>query len=183
LVLINEDNRLPDGFEDLIELITVENVAGDIYEIEKRAYEAFTKLRDDILKNEGIQIELDSVYRSVKTQEEIYEKNLRLNGLEYTRKYVAKPGHSEHHTGLAIDVAIIWNGIFYRKMAEMFTIDNLYKIVQKKLPEYGFILRYPERKESITKIGYEPWHFRYIDSPEIAKEITSKGLCFEEYMI
>ena len=61
------------------------------------------------------------------------------------------------------------------------SVDDLFQIIHKKLPQYGFILRYPADKKPITKIGYEPWHFRYIDSPEIAQQIADGGLCFEEY--
>ena len=181
LVLINGENRLPDGFENTIELVTIVNAAGDAYQIEKKTCEAFMRLREDLLKNDGIQIEVTSVYRTVKFQEENFEKYLKNFGLEYAKKYVATPGYSEHHTGLAIDVSIMVDGEFRFSIEKRLTMDELYKPVQEKLPQYGFILRYPKGKEDITKIGYEPWHFRYIDSPEIATEITEQGICFEEY--
>ena len=101
--------------------------------------------------------------------------------MEHTRKYVAIPGCSEHHTGFAIDVGILLEGKLYRKREDLLSVSHLLEIVQKKLPQYGFILRYPKGKEAITKINYEPWHFRYIDSPDLAKEITDQGICFEEY--
>lgn len=181
MLLINEANRLPDKFEDTVEIIGVENAVGEKYQIEKKTYEAFLRLREDLLKNDGIQTELISVYRTVKQQEETFQRYLKSFGLEYTNKYVAKPGHSEHHTGLAIDVGILLNGKLYRTVEELLSVDHLFQAVQEKLPSYGFILRYPKGKEAITGIGYEPWHFRYIDSPEIAKGITDKGICFEEY--
>ncbi len=181
LVLVNGDNRLPERFEDTVEMISVENAFGDKYEIEKKTYEAFLRLREDILKNEGIETELISVYRTRKQQEETFKRYIDNFGLEYAKKYVAKPGHSEHHTGLAIDVGIVKDGKLCRTVEELLSVDDLFEIVQKKLPKYGFILRYPKGKESVTKIAYESWHFRYIDSPEIAKEITNKGICFEEY--
>ncbi len=181
LVLVNEDNRLPDGFEDTIELVSVENAVGDQYQIEKKTYEAFLRLREDLLKNDGIQTELISIYRTVKQQQETFERYLNQFGLEYANKYVAKPGHSEHHTGIAIDVGIMLDGKLLRTIEDMLSVDHLFQTVQKKLPEYGFILRYPKGKEAVTKIGYESWHFRYIDSPELAKKITQQGICFEEY--
>ena len=94
---------------------------------------------------------------------------------------MAKPGHSEHHTGLAIDVGILQDGKILYTIEDLVAVDYLFQIIHEKLPQYGFLLRYPKDKKDITKIGYEPWHFRYIDSPEIAKEIAEKGLCFEEY--
>ena len=181
LVLVNEDNRLPDGFENTVELIPTENIAGNRFLVEKKTYEAFLRLQEDILKNDGLQTVLLGSYRTVKQQEETFERNLKEHGLEHTRKYVAIPGCSEHHTGFAIDVGILLEGKLYRKREDLLSVSHLLEIVQKKLPQYGFILRYPKGKESITKINYEPWHFRYIDLPDLAKEITDKGLCFEEY--
>lgn len=181
LVLVNGENRLPGGFEDTVELIPTENIAGRRFKVEKKTYDAFCALMEDVLENDGIQTVLLASYRTIKQQEELFEKNLNEFGLEYASKYVAKPGHSEHHTGLAIDVGILLEGKLYRSQKDMLSIDHLFQIVQKRLPRYGFILRYPKGKESITKIAYEPWHYRYIDSPQIAQEITDKGICFEEY--
>lgn len=181
LLLVNEDHRLPDDFEETVEIIPIENAFGDHYQIEKKTYEAFLRLQADLLKNDGIQTDLISIYRTVKQQEETFARYLKNFGLEYANKYVAKPGHSEHHTGMAIDVGIVVDGKLTRTIEELLSVDDLFQTVQAKLPQYGFILRYPKGKEPITKIGYESWHFRYIDSPEIAKEITDKGICFEEY--
>ena len=180
-VLVNEDNRLSDGFEDTVELISTENIVGDQFKVEKKTYEAFCSMQEDVLKNDGIQTVLLGSYRTIKQQEDIFEKNLKRYGLEYTCKYVAKPGCSEHHTGFAIDVGILLNGKLYRSKEELLSVESLFKIIHKKLPRYGFILRYPKDKESVTKIAYEPWHYRYIDSPQIAQEITDTGICFEEY--
>lgn len=181
MVLVNEDNRLPENFDETVEIITVENAMGNQYGIEKKTYEAFLRLREDLLQNDGIQTELISVYRTIAQQEKTFSNYVNKFGMEYARKYAALPGHSEHHTGFAIDVGIVIDGVLTRTIEQMLPVDDLYKIIQAKLPAYGFILRYPAGKESVTRIGYEPWHFRYIDSPEIAKEIADKGICFEEY--
>ena len=182
MVLVNEDNRLPEDFESTIQLISVENAVGDRYQIEKKTYEAFLQLRQDLLENDGIQTELISVYRTVPQQEATFQRYLTNFGLEYANKYVAKPGHSEHHTGLAIDVGVLLpDGKLTRTIEELLAVNDLFLIIQAKLPKYGFILRYPKGKETATKIGYESWHFRYIDSPAIATQITDKGICFEEY--
>lgn len=181
MVLINGENRLPENFEETIELLAVENAVGEKYQIEKKTYEAFMRLRQDLLDNDGIQAELISVYRTVKQQEAIFENYTQKFGLEYAKTYAALPGHSEHHTGFAIDVGIVQDGKLSHLIADLLAVDHLFQTVQAKLPQYGFILRYPKGKEDVTKIGYEPWHFRYLDSPEIAKEITDKGICFEEY--
>ncbi len=182
LILVNGENRLPENFEDAIQLVMAENVEGACYPIEKKTYEAFLRLQEDLLKNEGMQIVLVDGYRTVEKQQKIWEHDEKVYGLEYTKKFVAVPGHSEHHTGLAIDVSIVVDGKVVHGMPNLQKIDHLYQFVQAKLPEYGFLLRYPKDKEHITQIGYEPWHFRYIDSPEIAKEITDRGICLEEYL-
>lgn len=182
-VLVNEDHKLPFGFEDTVELIPTENIVGNQFKVEKKTYDAFRSLQEDLLNNDGIQTVLLGSYRTVKQQEEIFEKNLQEYGLEYTLKYVAKPGCSEHHTGLAIDVGIFLDGRLYRKKEDLFSVEHIFQIIHKKLPEYGFILRYPKEKEPITKISYEPWHFRYVDSPQIAREITENGICLEEYCL
>ena len=181
LILINPDNRLPDGFENTIQLITAQNSMGEEFLIEQKTYAAFLRLREDLLKNDGVQTELISVYRSVDDQIKTVEDCLVKLGAEYTKKYVAIPGHSEHHTGFAIDVGIVLEGKLLNTSLELFPLDHIYRVIHKKLPEYGFILRYPKEKEEITTIGYEPWHFRYIDDPEIAKEIAEQGISFEEY--
>ncbi len=181
LVLVNGDHRLPEGYEDAVALIEVANSAGSKYTVEKKTYEAFCRLREDLLTNDGIQAELISSYRTIQQQQGSFDNYLNKFGLEYANKYVAKPGHSEHHTGLAIDVGILQGDKILYTIEELVSVDHLFQIIHAKLPKYGFILRYPKDKQTETKIGYEPWHFRYIDSPEIAKEIASTGLCFEEY--
>ena len=181
LVLVNEDNRLPENFEDTIEIITVENAVGNTYQIEKKTYEAFMRLREELLENDGIQAELISVYRTIPDQEATFNRYVEKFGMDYARTYAALPGHSEHHTGLAIDVGVMIDGKLIRTIEGMLELDHLFKIMQSKLPKYGFILRHPKGKEAVTKIGYECWHFRYIDSPALAKEITDQGICFEEY--
>lgn len=181
MVLVNGENRLPEGYENTMELVSVENAAGWQYLVERKTYEAFLRLREDLLKNDGLQAELISSYRSVDAQEKIFQERLAAFGEEYARKYVAIPGHSEHHTGLAIDVSFLVDGKISYDTKSLLSMDPLFQTAHKKLSQYGFILRYPQTKESVTKIGYEPWHFRYIDSPKIAGEIAADGICFEEY--
>ena len=181
MILINGTHRLPDNFDSTVEIIPVENAVGEKYLIEKKTYEAFMRMREDLLENDGIQAELISVYRTIEQQNNTFENYTKKFGLEYAEKYAARPGHSEHHTGFAIDVGFLLDGKLSHTIAELLAADDLFRIVHKKLPRYGFILRYPENKTAITKIGYEPWHFRYIDSPEIAQEIADKDICFEEY--
>lgn len=181
LVLVNGEHRMPDGFVDTVEIIDIVTAIGENYKVEMKTYEAFMRLREDVLKNDGIQMELCSGFRTVEFQEELFKRYADAFGIDYANKYVAKPAHSEHNTGLGIDAGIMVDGKLYSEIEELLSVDDLFVKIHKKIAEYGFILRYPKGKEEITKIGYEPWHFRYLDSCEIAKEITDKGICLEEY--
>ena len=183
MILVNKQNKLPDDWEDRIELVDYTNGLGETVKIEKKAAEAFEKLREE-LSNEydDFVIEADSTYRSVARQQEIWDEFLAEKGEEYTKKYVAVPGTSEHHTGLAIDIKLNKNGTIVYDNDEMTAERDIFSRIHAKLAEYGFILRYPEGKEDITGYGAEVWHFRYIDDKEIAKEIMDNGLTLEEYL-
>lgn len=99
-------------------------------------------------------------------------------GIEKARMRVALPGTSEHHSGLAIDCYIFKDKILL-ETEDMIKTDA-YKWLMKNAHEYGFILRYPEAKSSITTIMYEPWHFRYVGK-KLATILTNTGQCLEEY--
>ena len=130
---------------------------------------------------EGIDIELDSTYRSVKAQEELWEEFEQIYGRDYCEKYVAVPGFSEHHTGLAIDVCLIKDGKVIDDNDEMIAEKEIFAKVHSYLADYGFILRYMEGKESITGYSYEPWHIRYVGK-QVAKEIKRRNITLEEYL-
>ena len=181
MVLVNKQSKLPEDWEDRIELVDVYTGLDETYQVEKKTAEAYKKLKED-LANDHIIIELDSTYRTVTRQQEIWDEFLEEYGEEYTKTYVAVPGTSEHHTGLAIDVKLVKEGKIIDDNDEMTAEKELFSKVHAKLAKYGFILRYPVGKEDVTGYGAEVWHFRYIDSPEIAKEIMDKGITFEEYL-
>ena len=180
-ILINSENKIPEGFIDTVELVEVENPEGDRFFVEKKTYEAFLKSQADIRENHGLEIALLNSYRTLEKQQAAFDHYLHKFGLAYAEKYAARPGCSEHHTGFALDVGFALNGKASHKNADLFSYEDMYRVVHKKMPQYGFILRYPADKVSITKINYEPWHFRYIDDPALAQQITDKGICFEEY--
>lgn len=87
------------------------------------------------------------------------------------------PGTSEHHTGLALD--LITPG--YQQLDDGFENTAAFKWLDKHSAEYGFVLRYPKDKEDITKIIYEPWHYRYV-GVNAAETIKANGWCLEEYV-
>ncbi len=183
LVLVNKQNKLPDDWEEKVELADAKDFEGGTIQVEKTALEQFNKLKA-ALHEEGVDIVLDSCYRSVAKQQKLWDDWSAdpEKGPEYVKKYVAVPGYSEHHTGLAIDVAIEKDGKVIYDNDEMIAEKEIFAKVHKKLADYGFILRYKEGKEEITGYDYEPWHFRYVGSTEVAKEIYEKDLTLEEYL-
>ncbi len=181
MVLVNKQNKLPDDWEANVELVDAKNKYGDEYKVEKKAYEKFLEMQEELAK-EGIIIELDSVTRSVAEQQALWDNWTVEYGEDYVKKYVAVPGYSEHHTGLAIDICIEKDGKRINDNDEMIAEKDIFAKIHTKLAKYGFILRYLDGKDAITGYSYEPWHFRYINDPEVAKEIMDKGLTLEEYL-
>lgn len=186
LVLVNNDNKLPDDWEATVDLIEAPNPMGEQgsgpIPVERKAYDAFVALQKDLKDNDGVDIELDSAYRSVEKQQQVWDEFLDEKGEEYTKSHVATPGYSEHHTGLAIDVYLVIDGEDVFENDEMMEHPEIWEKVHAKLADYGFILRYLDGKKDVTGYDYEPWHLRYVGSPEVAKEITDSGLTFEEWV-
>ena len=182
LVLVNKQNKLPDNWEDIVELVDTKNAWDEDIKVEKKTYEKYQELKTD-LEKEGVFIELDSVYRSVAEQQKLWDDWTKEKGLEYVQKYVAVPGYSEHHTGLAIDICIKKNGELVYENDDMIAEREIFAKIHQKLADYGFILRYLEGKDAITGYSYEPWHLRYIDDVKLAKEIMNQGLTFEEWSV
>ena len=181
LVLVNKESKLPEDWEKTIELVDITNSIDETYKVEKKTAAAYEKLREELLQ-EGIDIELDSTYRTVKEQQEIWDSFEKEYGIDYTKKYVAVPGTSEHHTGLAIDIKLIKDGKIIADNDKMTAEKEIFDQIHAKLSKYGFILRYPVGKEDITGYGSEVWHFRYVDNSEIAKKIMDNNLTLEEYL-
>ena len=182
LVLVNKEHPLPLNWTDLVALDEAKNSLGEDYLVEHKALQQFYALREYLLENEGVDIELDSTYRTPDAQKAIWEDWLYSEGVEYCLKYLAFPGYSEHQTGLAIDVFILKDGVEIRENDDMIADTEDFEKVHRHLAEFGFILRYPQNREDSTGYAYEPWHFRYVGSPDLATEIMESGLTLEEYL-
>lgn len=182
MALVNKLNPLPEGWEDALEIATTTNSVGDEVEVEKKAYDAYLALKEDLETNDGIFLELDSAYRSIAEQQRIMDDFIETYGADYAAKTVATPGYSEHHTGLALDLYFRLDGedVYYNE--DMVQYPEIWEKIHAKLADYGFILRYLEGREHLTGYGYEPWHIRYLDDVEVAKEIMEKDITFEEYL-
>lgn len=128
-----------------------------------------------------------SAYRSYETQEGLYQNKVQrvinATGMSYedalveAATVVAKPGTSEHHTGLAVDLlhSECW------ELEEYWDQSAAFDWMKAHCAEYGFILRYPKEKQHITGVIYEPWHYRYV-GVEAATAIMSRGITLEEYL-
>lgn len=120
-----------------------------------------------------------SGWRSRAEQEEIWNDSILKNGQEFTEKYVAAPGCSEHQTGLAIDLGLKQEVIDF--ICPDFPYSGICQTFREMAAGYGFVERYPKGKETVTGIGHEPWHFRYVGVPH-AMIMKQENLVLEEYI-
>ncbi|NGZ77273.1 D-alanyl-D-alanine carboxypeptidase family protein [Saccharibacillus alkalitolerans] len=134
-------------------------------------------LLDAVSGKDGIVVV--SGYRDLAEQTEIYSSSLRENGPAYTAKFVALPGCSEHHTGLAVDVGSAAGGLDF--IAPEFPDDGVCGAFKARAAEFGFVQRYKAHKEHLTGISCEPWHFRYVGAAHAAI-MEERDLCLEEYV-
>ncbi len=119
-----------------------------------------------------------SGWRSREEQQQIWSDTMAERGEEFTRRYVALPGCSEHQTGLAIDLGQATDEIDF--ICPAFPDSGVCGTFRRHAARYGFVERYPAGKETITNIAGEPWHFRYVGVPH-AQLMVEYGLCLEEY--
>ena len=174
-ILVNKTHDLPEDYEpcDLIQpdvsttktLYVREVIHDDLIEMFNAAKEA------------GAELSISSGYRSYSYQKKLFNNYAARDGIEAASRYSARPGQSEHQTGLALDIS---------SKSGVCTLSNCFKDTDegKWLKEnawkYGFILRYPEGKEEITGYIFEPWHFRHVGKKE-AQKIFESGLTVEEF--
>lgn len=141
------------------------------YGLTDETLKAFNKMKN-AAKKDNIHLEIASGFRSYEEQKALYNEYKSENGQKKADTYSARPGHSEHQSGMAIDV----NGADFSMVGQ-----KDMKWLGKHCAKYGFIIRFPKSKESITGYSYEPWHIRYVGK-KTAKEIKKQGICLEEYL-
>ena len=142
----------------------------------KTAALALEELFDQADKD-GIKLYGVSGYRSYTTQQFVYQNNINRFGMANAEIYSAKPGASEHQTGLAVDVSCASMG---SSLSAGFAQTKEGIWLAEHCANYGFIIRYPMDRTDITGYGYEPWHIRYVGK-EVAKYLTENDLVLEEY--
>lgn len=179
LRLVSAAHPLPEDFE-VPELTKLKGG----HAIDSRVYPALQQMMDDC-RAAGLNPVICSSYRTHDKQEELFQKKVNtLLRQGYSQeeaeteaaRWVARPGTSEHETGLAVDIV----DKSYQLLDEKQEQTPVQQWLMAHCAEYGFILRYPVEKSDLTGIGYEPWHYRYVGT-EAAKAITEQGLCLEEY--
>ena len=175
LTLVNHNNVLPDDFE--IELANIDSTR----QFDARAIDELNQMLK-AMKEDGIHnVWVQSAYRSIAYQEGLFNEQInkymqqgktREEAEQLTLRIINKPGTSEHNLGLAVD----FNYVDYN-----FEETKGFRWLQENASKYGFILRYRKDKESITKVDYEPWHWRYV-GVENARKINELNMCLEEYV-
>ncbi len=179
MILVNKEYGLPKDYvpSDLtpVNVTFAQGVAESKKQMRADAAKALEEMFAAALED-GIELLGISGYRSYYTQRNIYERRLQEAGEEHVSRYNAKPGHSEHQTGLAMDVGCPG----YVDLTERFARTPAYRWIQKNAHLYGFIIRYTEYGEEETGYAFEPWHVRYVGKEATA--IWESGLTMEAYV-
>lgn len=184
-VTVNEETKDVNGTDKKIEVIDGITYVDNIMIVNKKyslpkdynpgvnpeANSALKKMQADASAI-GLNLPLVSGFRSYSTQEALYNSYVKKDGEAVASTYSAKPGTSEHQTGLAFDVGSV---------KAVFANTNEGKWLEENAHLYGFIIRYPKGKTNITGYIYEPWHVRYL-GVDIATKVKESGLCLEEYL-
>ena len=178
LILVNRDYILPDDFE--VQLASIRSYDDNPQKMDYRAAPHYNEMFDAAAE-EGIYLYAISGYRSVTRQRNNFERKIqyyrdqgysKVEATQMAARIILPPGTSEHNAGLAVDIL---------SLEQSFENTKAFRWLNAHAHEYGFILRYPKDKEDVTKIIYEPWHYRYV-GVETAKAVKASGLCYEEYL-
>lgn len=183
LRLVNDWNPIPLGYDDKVKMANVSGDAGT-KQVDARMVDALQQM---LAAGKAHNIGVQSAYRSSSKQSELYWRQVNKWKSQYkdevqlqtkAGEIVKRPGYSEHNLGLAVD--LYGSGDY--SLTETFENTAAYKWLIENCADYGFILRFPKGKESITGVIYEAWHFRYVGSAAVAHEIMDNHLCLEEYL-
>lgn len=180
LKLVNKSNSIDANYEPndlVIPSIRFGNIGNMMVQYMRRDAAVALEQLFKAAKKEGINLVAISGYRSYDYQETVYSNEVNSVGEIQANRYVAKPGQSEHQTGLVMDVL----SDEYMSLDEGFENTAAFKWLDKNMSKFGFILRFPKGQERITGYGYEAWHLRYVGI-EAATEIMDNGITLEEYL-
>lgn len=182
LLLVNAENPLPEDYDYTGNLTEIDQkyINGSLKQIDKNIY-PYMQAMIEAAWADGVKLYVWSPYRSYDTQNMLFQKQVQRcidRGIPESEAeaeaatVVARPGTSEHHTGLAAD---------FNMASDEFENTAMYEWMQAHAAEYGFIMRYPADKTDITGVIYESWHYRFVGI-NTAQQIKSLGMCLEEYV-
>jgi D-alanyl-D-alanine carboxypeptidase len=180
LMLVNKEHPVdPDYKPD--DLTKIKDYVPDRSEttryLRAKAADAFHQMVDKAAQD-GVELKMTTAYRSYDFQKILFDSYVQKEGEEKANTFSAKPGQSEHQTGLAVDVSS--PSVDYQ-LSDDYGKTKEGKWISDEAYRFGFILRFPKGKEDITGYQYEPWHLRYVGLTA-AKEIHEEGLTLEEYL-
>jgi len=178
LMLVNKEHGLGKDYtpKNLVK-VKIKTGGNKLIYLEKKTYKQIKELLKKMNKKFETEIVIDSGYRTYFYQEKLMEELIKEKGI-LAYQSLAKPGYSEHQTGLAIDIGFYKNDVY----VENFKVEDFleeFKWLEENAHKYGFIIRYLKGKEDITKYIYEPWHLRYVG--KYAKYLYKKNLTLEEF--
>lgn len=184
LILVNSLHEYHFPEEEEREIVNISTAKNDYYcmadptaSLSRRVIDKFNQLCTDYYNYSGFSwMQVNSAYRSKQEQTDLYAQYTEAYGADYAAAYVANPGFSEHHTGLAMDLNVNVNG-------EIFYVESYEGCAwfRENAKNYGFILRYPDDKVYMTGINYESWHYRYVGVPH-SQIMADMNFCHEEYI-
>ena len=174
--IVNKYYKLPSNFtpNDLVSIDSKYKKSSYDYKLRKEAAKALYKMIDTA-SNDGISLWVVSAYRTESTQKSLFNNSVKNDGMAHALIYSAKPGHSEHQLGLAVDLNLASSKAHFENSKE-------YAWLKQNSYKYGFIERYPKGKEFITGYGFEPWHYRYLGI-DLATNVYLEGVTYEEYLV
>lgn len=195
LTVVNKTNMLSKNFKEPKLLLLPDSLTNRpeaTYHADARMVQPLTDLILAARRNGFTDIKMYAVYRPYWVQQSLYNNRVakeKKNHPEITQAeaekraatVVAYPGSSEHHLGLSVDLYTVSEMNKHGDLSRRFEDSACGKWLRENAHRFGFIMRYPKNKTAITKIEYEPWHFRYVGKTA-AKEIYESGACLEEYV-
>ena len=169
--------------EKLVQLSEVKNsdyfVRSTGLYVSQQIVDPLNRMLSDFAAASGLRtVNIVAGWRSADYQRRLWDKAVREKGEDHAEKYIARPGESEHHTGLAVDLALYFEST---GLSDDFTGEGPYAWVKDNAWKYGFVQRYPDEKSAVTGISGETWHYRYVGLPH-AMLMAEHGFCLEEYL-
>lgn len=178
LLLVNGENPLPESYdsevrEKLVEIDPQYRNNNNVTKIRKEVYPYITAMVANAQKD-GVDLRVWSPFRSYAIQNDLFRKQVERVGGDEAKAatVVARPGTSEHNTGLCAD---------FNMASDTFETTPMYKWMVENAADYGFVMRYSKEKQEITGVIHESWHWRFVGI-KAAKEMNALGMCLEEYV-